>query len=670
VPQANAYVRLIYINSVWYAIGGSGALNSTGYRISSSTNLSAWTIIVDVPTGSSGPAINIIQGAGAGASTEILVSTASNITLHSTNNGTSFTAATIDATLTGAIINNIFYSTRTGLYYIAATVVNSQLYMLVSTTNTLLSASWTQNSTGCVPFGSSAYSVNANIIDTGTWVGVVCQSNGDTANFYYGTSYSTVSSPALQTYQQTILLDSTAAYLQGVKAMWLNNTLVVTSSTQMDYYFGYQRANGTLTIATGATCSVAITTSLAFPLSYLAGSVPAQYNSWSGITYFQGSYYAGAGAIAWPSGYYYAMFVFKLNAALTTFSCPVPPSLSTANLNVQCNYCQQYVLSAPQVNSAGTGIYWSGYANANAAAGVAAWYGIQTLLIFTFNGITLSSTSLLGPAGFNYNTNVTINGPSIAGQPGGAVCIPKWSSLLNAYVMAYPASGYVESVAVSTIPNLTSPTGTNVTSILTIPGAASTTLNIAGLDVLSTGAVVAVVTSNSIPILYVISGSVITNLNVQASANYFAIWEVICNGTSYLAYASNLNSVQTLNIYKLSTTDGPTLVLGSFPIPTLNLAPIVTPNLRRVFSYNGSFYLGDTQSSSPQTTRNSLMLTPNNGSFTVTPAHLQVSGDAFNAGQANTYTTMNTITTVNPTGVPAVFIPEIPGGNGSFTKVR
>jgi hypothetical protein len=187
--------------------------------------------------------------------------------------------------------------------------------------------------------------------------------------------------------------------------------------------------------------------------------------------------------------------------------------------------------------------------------------------------------------------------------------------------------------------------------------------------VLSSGGVVMVIPSSTSLSLSVCFGAGVINVfsstynnNVgNNTPNSYAMWEIVSNGVSYLAYAYQ-NTNTYLNIYKLSTTDGPTLVVNACPIPNLNLAATVTNNLRR------AFYLGDTAAAS-STVRNSLMLTPNGlGSFSITPEWLQVAGDATPAGKASTYTTQNTITTVSTTGVPAVFIPA--GAAGSFLKVK
>jgi hypothetical protein len=144
------------------------------------------------------------------------------------------------------------------------------------------------------------------------------------------------------------------------------------------------------------------------------------------------------------------------------------------------------------------------------------------------------------------------------------------------------------------------------------------------------------------------------------------MWEVVSMGVSYLVYAyiSNSTASTVLNVWKMSTTDGPTLVVNAFPVTNISLTATVTNNLRRVFGYNGSFLLGDTAAIS-NTARNSLMLTPNSlASFSIAPDYLQVSGDATPAGLPNVYTTTNSLTTVNPAApIPSVFVPAGPASN-------
>jgi hypothetical protein len=674
LATANGYVRLTNINGTWYAVGGS--TTGSGYRVSSSANLTAWTVVIENTAGGA-PAFNIVQGAGAGAATEILVICNNNTILKSTNNGTSFTAVTPVLSVSGQTVqglNNVFYSARTGLYYLAATISN-YTYVAVSTTGTLASAGWTAYSTGYLAVGNSA-TANINFIDTGTWVGPVFSTTVYGTYFFYGASYNTLSSPILTAAQQMTLETAASVYYQGCKAMWLNNALIVAYSGQPDPTYAYQRPNALLAVASGATCSSGIGINLWFPVSS-TGVSPPQWGSWSGVTWFNGAYYAAAGAFSAQGAtyfYYYALFLYKIASSLATFSCPLAPVSEV--FGVALESCTQMTLSCPMPTPNGTGLYWAASQNSNAYPQQA----VSTIVVFSFNGSVLTACSLSPSSSSLTGTNTSsINGYSIAGQPNGSVSVPKWSSLLNAYVLALPATasysgtGSTAAVAVGTVPSLSSSSLSNLITSASWSSAQWT--NVFGLDVLSSGGVVMVIQSSTSLSLSVCFGAGVINVfsstynnNVgNNTPNSYAMWEIVSNGVSYLAYAYQ-NTNTYLNIYKLSTTDGPTLVVNACPIPNLNLAATVTNNLRRAFNINGSFYLGDTAAAS-STVRNSLMLTPNGlGSFSITPEWLQVAGDATPAGKASTYTTQNTITTVSTTGVPAVFIPA--GAAGSFLKVK
>jgi len=670
---ANAYVRLTNINGTWYAIGGS--TSGGGYRVSSSANLTAWTVVIENTAGGA-PAFNIVQGAGSGAATEILVICNNNTILKSVNNGASFTAVTSAIAISGqtvAGLNNAFYSSRTGLYYLAVTTSN-YTYVAVSTTGTLASAGWTAYSTGYLAVGNAG-TANINFIDTGTWVGPVFSSSIYGTYFYYGASYNTMSSPIIAAAQQMTLETATSAYYQGCKAMWLNNTLIVAYSGQPDPSYAYQRPNALLAVASGATCSSGIAINLWFPVSCIGGS-PPQWGSWSGISWLNGAYYAAAGAFSAQGAtyfYYYAMFLYKIAASLATFSCPLAPV--SGYCGVALESCTQMTLSCPMPTPNGTGLYWALSQNSNAYP----QQGIANILVFSFNGTALascalspSSTSLIAA-----NTN-SVNGYCIAGQPNGSVSVPKWSSLLNAYVLALPAgvessgSGSTAAVAVGTVPTLSTSSLSNLITVA--PGSSGTWTNVFGLDVLSSGGVVMVIQNSTLLNLSVDFGAGVINVFSSAynnnggyTPNNYAIWEIVSGGISYLAYAYQ-NTNTYLNVYKLSTTGGPTLVVNAYPVTNLNLAATVTNNLRRVFNINGSYYLGDTAAASTSV-RNSLALTPNGlGSFSISPEWLQVSGDATPAGKTSTYTTQNTLTTVNTASVPAVFIPA--GVAGSFLRAR
>jgi hypothetical protein len=680
LPQlgvANGYVRLTCINSVWYAIGGS--TSSTGYRVSSSANLTNWTVVLENTAGS-GPAFNIISGAGAGAATEILVCCVGNTLLKSVNNGTSFTAVTTAISIASNTpsINNIFYSSRTGLYYVATTTTatSMQVYLSVSTTGTLATAGWTNYSTGYSSAGS-AYTANIGIIDTGTWVGPVFMTTAWTVNFLYGTSYNTLSANIIANAQVYALESGTQTYYQGAKAMWLNGALMVAYSSQPDGNFSYARSNVMLAVASGPTCGTGISINLWLPLSNTTTAAVepvSQWNSWSGVVYMGGAYYAGAGAqsMSGSTFYFYTMYLIKIASTLATFSCPVAPAQGSFN-NVAMDWGEMIALSCPVVAPNGTSLYWAAFQNYN-AGNTSATLGYTP--VFTFNGTLLTSYTLPGAANSGTSTGEgVLHGYCINGQPSGNVSVPKWSGLLNAYVVGLPALAYGSGYA-ATIQSFSSlSSGAMASSLLAVSSGSNYASAILGLDVLSTGGVVAVIAAGASLSLYVDMGNGMVSLATQGynntayvgQPNSYAIWEVVYNGTSYLVFAYGTGT-PSINIYKLSTTDGPTPVLQGYPVPNISLAATVTNNLRRVFAYNSGFCLGDTAAASV-TTRNSLILTPNGiGSFNVAPTWLQASGDFTPAGKPNTYTTMNTVTTLNTAGVPSVFIPA--GTAGNYLRAR
>jgi len=674
---ANGYIRLTNINGTWYAVGGS--TSSSGYRISSSPNLLSWTVVLENTAGGY-PAFNIIQGGGSGATTEILVACSNNTILKSTNNGASFTAVTgVISTAGFSGINNIFYSPRTGLYYIAF-AVSTAIWVAVSTTGTLATAGWTTYSTGYNALGNFV-NANVNFVDTGTWVGPVYTTTYNATCFFYGTNYNTMSAPIISGPQLSEMdgLNYTSA-LQGAKAMWLNNGLLVVNSSAPDPYFGSQRTNAMIAVASGATCSTGIAINMWFPISQL-GNTSSQWSSWSGISYWNGAYYAGAGSLTYAGSTVsnYTMFLYKLAANLATFSLPCMPVAQYDGISA--NSTSQFTLSCPMPLASGAGLYWAASQNWNAAYGQQAPY----LPVFTYNGAALSS-GLISPVGAaltNMASGWDIDGYAIPGQPNGCVTVPKWSSLLNAYVVANPAIGVSGSAtgtqpyaAIGTIPSIATSTLTNIATFSA--GNPSTPAYIVGLDVMSTGGVVMVVAQSTVLYLSVYFGGVVTQLLTSNYANSggnamsltFAMWEFVSAGTSYLAYAYSTASTNNfLNVWKLSTTTAPTLVVNAYPINNISLGATVTNNLRRVFTINGGFYLGDTAAASP-TTRNSLILTPNaTGSFSIQSAYLAAPGDATPAGQPNTYTTTNSITTLNPAAaIPSVFVPA--GAAGYYLQVR
>jgi len=650
------YRNITNINGFWYVIGASTTGN--GYRVSRSADTINWTIAIESTTGNASNANSICQGAGSGGSTEILISCASDTILKSINNGASFSASAATTGLGGAVINTVFYSSRTGLYYIGlidqASTAN-MVAMAVSTTGTLATATWTTTQIQAA-VNSTA---NVNIIDTGTNVGVTFTTlSGPGHYFFYGSSFSN-STPLLTTAQITMFDDTN--YRQSAKSIWLNNTLFTVYASNGGSYGA--RINPMLVTSSGPTCSTGLNVSLWFAYAPF-GQAFTQY-LWSGASYLAGSYYMVQCFPAYKTAYAGYNFLvgclFKINSSFTTFSCPVPPA--SGYVVAMSAYVPSMVLSTGQPTSGATGINWMAYQTGNSTA---------FNPIFTYNGGVFTIASGITPAyGGQYGMSC---GQPIAGQPASCVAVPKWSSLLNTYVMANPAYGYDTNSPYPAIVGTSTTLIGAPTALITAAGVTSHQALIDSMDVLSNGMVVAVTQvwngSQNISQLIVNNGTVNTNLGPQLSGSYnaYAIWEVVSGGSSYLVYIyQNAIGAYLMNIWKMSTTGVPPLVLSAYPVNNLNLLNTVTNNLRRVFSYNGSFYLGDAVGATP-IARNSLMLTPSNGSFTVAPAYLYVGGDFGSANTPNTYTTANTVTTVNPAGVPSVFI--APGAAGSFVKVR
>jgi hypothetical protein len=338
-------------------------------------------------------------------------------------------------------------------------------------------------------------------------------------------------------------------------------------------------------------------------------------------------------------------------------SCPVAPipNIYTGTISYPANIG----ISAGRLNGAGTGINWVGYLTNNG--------GSQNFsAIFTFNGAAFTTsqvTSATAGSG-GYQSNMPVNG-----QPASCLALPKWSSLLNTYVMALPCA---TSDASSTYPAL-------VVTSTTLSGAPASTLISSGatsssggqinmLDVLSNGMVVALTSYyyNSAYWLFTLTlnnGAQNITLASVGSLTSYAMWEIDYGGYVYLVFVQ----ASTLYVWRLATTGAPIPVISGLTVPLTISTPIST-TLRRVFSYNGSFLLGDS-GAQPTNARNAIALTPNNnGTFTVTPAELYVPGDINYAGVANTTTTQNTVTVVNTTPVPSVFLPA--GTAGNYTKVR
>jgi hypothetical protein len=453
----------------------------------------------------------------------------------------------------------------------------------------------------------------------------------------------------------------------------------VAYSGASDPNYGYQRTNAMVAVATGATCSTGIAINLWFPVSQI-GNTSAQWMSWSGVANWNGAYYAGAGVLTYSGAsiYDYTFFLFKLNAALTTLSCPAVPV--SQYIGIAAQTATQYILSSPMLIAAGAGLYWVAMQNSSGNY----LQQVSNLPVFSYNGGSITNGiigSAYGTTSGISTSSTTVQGYTLPGQPSGNVCTPKWSGLLNAYVLASPAwviSGSTTSaqpqVAIGTIPSIATNSLTNIATYAT--GTANQTASVSGLDVLSSGGIVYVIqtvaNNNIANSLYVYFGGTAIPLissgtsGMQGTPSGYAMWEVVSMGVSYLVYAyiSNSTASTVLNVWKMSTTDGPTLVVNAFPVTNISLTATVTNNLRRVFGYNGSFLLGDTAAIS-NTARNSLMLTPNSlASFSIAPDYLQVSGDATPAGLPNVYTTTNSLTTVNPAApIPSVFVPAGPASN-------
>jgi hypothetical protein len=649
LATAGGYRNIVNINAVWYVIGGSSA--GGGYRVSTSTNLSAWTVAID-SGGSGGGAISICQGAGSGAATEILVGCASDTILKSTNNGATFAAV---ATATGlgstTLVKHVMYSSRTAKYYLAISsnaTTSGQVCVAVSSTGTLATATFT--TTYGAGTGLYASQLPLTMVDTGTNVGVCFTSNNGAHYFWYGASFATNSTAILTAAQmQSPYGTNATGYAPSAKSWWINGLLITICG-------GQSSQPAILANSAGATCSTGLAISLYFPMAANAGA--STWNvQWSGLTYLSGSYYAVNGT-AYYSGStfnYFWAFLYKLNAALTLLSCPVAPipNIYTGTISYPANIG----ISAGRLNGAGTGINWVGYLTNNG--------GSQNFsTIFTFNGTTFTTsqvTSATAGSG-GYQSNMPVNG-----QPASCLALPKWSSLLNTYVMALPcvtadsATGY--SALVVTSATLS---GAPASTLVSSGNASASGGQINMLDVLSNGMVVVLASYYSSPYwqytLTLNNGTQNIALAGSTAISNYAMWEIDYGGYVYLACMLGAS----LYVWRLASTSAPIPVISALTVPLTISTPIST-TLRRVFSYNGSFLLGDS-GTQPTTTRNSIALTPSNGTFTVTPAELYVPGDINYAGVANTTTTQNTVTVVNSTPVPSVFLPA--GAAGNFTKVR
>ena len=648
LATASAYRNIVNINAVWYVIGGSSA--GGGYRVSTSTNLAAWTVAIDSGN-TGGAAISICQGAGSGAATEIMVGCGSDTILKSTNNGATFTAV---ATVTGlgstTLIKHVMYSSRTAKYYLAIssnTATTGEVYVAVSSTGTLASATFT--TPYAVGVGLYANALPLTMVDNGTNVGICFTYSSGAHYFWYGASFTTSSTAILTAAQMQGAYGTNATgYAPSAKSWWINGLLITICG-------GQQTQPAILANSSGATCSTGLAISLYFPMAANAGA--STWNvQWSGLTYLSGSYYAVNGT-AYYSGStfnYFWAFLYKLNAALTLLSCPVAPipNIYTGTISYPANIG----ISAGRLNGAGTGINWVGYLTNNG--------GSQNFsAIFTFNGATFTTsqvTSATAGSG-GYQSNMPVNG-----QPASCLALPKWSSLLNTYVMALPcvtadsATGY--SALVVTSATLS---GAPASTLVSSGNASASGGQINMLDVLSNGMVVVLASYYSSPYwqyaLTLNNGTQNIALTSGTAISNYAMWEIDYGGYVYLACVLG----SSLSVWRLNATGAPIPVIGGLAV-AFALSTIST-TLRRVFSYNGAFLLGDS-GAQPTTARNAIALTPNNGTFAVTPAELYVPGDINATGIANTTTTQNTVTVVNTTPVPSIFLPA--GTAGNFTKVR
>ncbi len=652
---ANGYRNITNINGIWYVIGASSA--GAGCRISSSTNLVNWTVVIDNNT--TGMAVSICQGAGTGAATEILVGCASDTILKSTNNGTSFAVVTpVTGFGASTIIKHVFYSARTGKYYLAVSNNNTtaeQMYVAVSSTGTLATANFTTTYYVGLGYTGSFNGSAMQMVDNGTNVGL-CASYGSGGHyFYYGASFNTLSSAILTPAQ----LQGYSGAINFAKSYWLNNTLITIC--------GGGNAPPMLVTSNGATCASNVAIVLCFPVAtyVYTGGLNIQ---WSGLTYLNGAYYAVNGIPYYysPLGvyYYYWAFMYKLNAALTLMSCPVAPV--TAYGGGSSNgmvYTTTYGISSGRIGAGGTSINWAGYNTQNYNSSV---YNP----IFTFNGTTFVVNGVNSPnANGGYQSTL-----AVAGVPSSCLALPKWSSLLNTYVMALPMQTYDVN---SNYPALVVTSATlngNPASTLVNAGIDTRTSDIDALDVLSNGMVVAL-TSYYVPnggypftsyTLTINNGTQNYSVWGGQTIGNFGLWEIDYGGYTYLVFAFTAGYQGTssaLYVWRLSTTGAPVAVVNNYPI-TMTITGGTT--LCRVFNYNGSFYLGDA-AGVPASSRNAFMLTPSAGSFNINVAELYVPGDNWPTGAANTYSNTNGVTVVNPAGIPSVFLPS---NLGYFTKVR
>lgn len=679
---SNGYRKLTYINSVWYAIGGS--TTGTGYRISSSSNLTSWTTVIE-NTSATAPAISICQGAGSGSSTEILVGCANDTILKSTNNGTSFTATTTTTGLTSAIIKQVFYSSRTGLYYLAATGSNTSTtgaYIIVSTTSTLTTAAWTNYYSGLGTNTSvTSTASNIDVIDTGTNVGITFTNTSLTHNFYYGASYNTASANIMTT-AQTQQLDTTSTSLSTAKSFWLNNTLITIYSNSYYYPAAYatsNRGNCWIITSNGATAASSITASLMIPNT--VNYYTAAYNQnmlMTGLTYLSGSYYAGWGAPVLTTGQTcnaLMMYLIKINSSFTTFSCPYTPAVCTATSSFLINMASNQnllFLSSGRLNGAGTSINWVGFFSSGNITQTSNFSPV-----FTFNGTALSYVGNLPTSAGTAGSGGTYSGTIITNQPSATPSLPKWSSLYSAYVYASPCIALDSSATTlsAIVATNTSLTGT-ASPLISYPcDAANKYATVTSIDILSNGMIVSTggINNNTTYYLYVATGNAVVSLT-NNTTGIFALWEIVYGGSSYLVAISNVSGTNTLSIWKLNINGPVEIVIQSYSVTNLSI-PYVGTNpaqaaisvLRRVISYNGSFILADALPTNT-VSRNSLMLTPSNGGFTISQVYLYIGSEYAPTGLANTYTTMNTVTSVNPTPVPAVYIPA--GTANNFVKVR
>jgi len=504
-------------------------------------------------------------------------------------------------------MKHVMYSARTGKYYIATqgdqTYTNG-IYVVASSTGTLATATFTTNYYVGVGYAGSDANCPMTMVDNGTNVGICCTVNGSVHSFYYGASFNTAST-ALLTAAQVYSPVNVATV--GAKSFWLNNTLISIAGN----------SNGIspiLAVATGATCSTGISANLHFPLMASFPVNGASMLQWSGLTYMGGSFYAVNGQTYYSSSewYGYWTFMYKMNAAMTLLSCPVAPIQTPIG---PISYPNSLGMSSGRLTSGGTGVVWAGYINTTNA-----YLGFNTL--FVFNGTTFVASVI--------NTSSPVNAATlsnslelITGQPASCLTLPKWSSLLNAYVQSSPPSQY-DSNQINSANVSSSATLSGTPTVLMNPMAGNTNTNVLALDVLSNGIPVGIFSGYvSTWQYYAMINNGTQNFNLGSvygvGGTIFGMWEIDSGGFTYLVIINGT----VMWVWRVAVGGAPVPIISGL---TLQGNAIVSNStgLRRVFSYNGSFYLADTGITSG---RNSYVLTPSGPTFNVALAEFYMPGD-------------------------------------------